>query len=70
MMEGKTCACPCHTGAGGWLVAAFGLAFLLQNLDIITPEITNIIWPTAIVLFGVKMACSCCGGHKGNHGMK
>ncbi len=67
MMEGKTCACPCNKGVGGWLVVIFGLSFLLQNLQIIPSEVANIIWPSAIVLFGLTMSCRCCGG---NHGMK
>ena len=66
MMEGKTCNCPCHKGVGGWLVVIFGLSFLLQNLQIILPELANIIWPSAIILMGLKMSCRCCGE---NHGM-
>lgn len=64
-MEGKTCNCPHHKGVGGWLVTIFGLSFLLQNLQIITPELANIIWPSAIVLFGIKMSCRCCGENNG-----
>jgi len=65
MIEGKTCVCPCQKGIGGWLVVAFGLSFLLQNLQVITAELANIIWPSTIILFGLKMSCRCCGE---NHG--
>ncbi len=65
-MEGKTCGCPCHKGAGGWIVAIIGLAFLLQNFNILTPEVVSIIWPIGVILLGLKMSCRCCAG---NHEM-
>ena len=53
-MEGKYCDWPGHKGLDAWLITAFGLAFLLQNLQVITPELANIIWPSVIVLYGIK----------------
>jgi hypothetical protein len=46
-----------HCGHGkmkmGILITAFGLIFLFGNLDLITTETVNILWPLLIVLIGL-----------------
>ena len=48
----------------GVFIALFGLTFLLKNLDVISDHVTNIIWPSLIILAGVKKVvrgiCKCC----------
>ncbi len=57
------CGCPCHRTVGV-LIVLFGLTFLLGHLDIIPSNIVGIIWPSLIILGGLKKTfkgmCKCC----------
>ncbi len=57
------CACPCHKSVGV-LIILFGLTFLLGAFDIISARMVSLIWPTLIVLVGLKKTmtgmCKCC----------
>jgi hypothetical protein len=60
---GKGCCCVCHM-MGGILIALIGVTVLLGNLEIITPKIVGLVWPSLLILLGLKKAlkgrCSCC----------
>lgn len=64
-MNGGMCNCPHHKVVPG-LVIAFGLAFLLSAMGVITYEARNIIWPIIIIAGGfMKLSngmCKCCDG--------
>ena len=49
----STCGCPCHRTIGT-LIALFGLTFLLGHLNIMSADMVRIIWPTLIILGGLK----------------
>ncbi len=60
---GSCCGCFCHKTIG-ILIVLFGLTFLLGHLGVISGELVGIIWPTLIVLGGLKKTfsglCKCC----------
>jgi hypothetical protein len=67
MKSGGMCPCPHHKVVPAVMTACvilFGVAFLFANLGWITARTAGILWPLAIVLFGLaklaKYACSCC----------
>lgn len=59
----KKCGCPCHK-AGGILIVLIGVVFLLGNLEVISSQIVGIVWPSLIILGGLKLTfksmCKCC----------
>ncbi len=63
MATAKSCSCPCHRMTG-ILTALFGLNFLLKHFGIYSDSISNIVWPSIIILVGLKHAskgmCNCC----------
>ena len=60
---GGKCGCVCHK-AGGVLIIAFGLTFLLGSLNVISQEIVSYVWPSILILGGLKHmckgVCKCC----------
>ena len=62
MMENK-CGCPHHKIIPA-LVVLFGLLFLLQAVNVVSPELVAIVWPIIVLLAGLmkmaKGACKCC----------
>lgn len=62
--ENKSCCCPCHKLGAGVLLAALGLTFLLKNLGVYDDSVNNIVWPSLLVLAGLKKIfggmCKCC----------
>lgn len=63
-MEKTECkGCPCHRMTGVFIVL-FGLTFLLGALGYLSASTVNIIWPSFVILAGLKaMAkgmCKCC----------
>lgn len=55
----------------GIIILLIGVAFLLQNLGIITANFWQILWPLFIILIGLSIIfrrkhCWCCGGHHKN----
>jgi hypothetical protein len=67
MNDRKTCSCP-HHKVLPVAVILIGLAFLLQNLNILTAGEVGIIWPILLIIAGaVKLGgCTCCA-NKHNH---
>ena len=61
--ECKSCGCM-HHAIVPILVALLGVAFLLLNLNIITMQVVNIVWPVLLILAGLFKACGrmckCC----------
>ena len=59
----KTCSCN-HHKIVPVLFIIVGLAFLLSDLHILTWGAANLIWPIALIVFGVmklsKGKCGCC----------
>ncbi len=57
------CQCPHHKMVPA-LVVLFGLVFLLKGLNVLSPNVTNVVWPVLVVLVGLmKMSqskCKCC----------
>lgn len=56
------CKCPCHK-ATGFFIILFGATFLLKALNVLSEEMTNIIWPAILILAGGKKlvsGCKCC----------
>jgi len=55
--------CPCHKMVGIFIIL-FGLTFLLGTLNVISQQIVNIVWPSLIILVGLKKLgsgmCKCC----------
>ncbi|MES2203338.1 MAG: DUF5668 domain-containing protein [Patescibacteria group bacterium] len=68
MQEGGVCRCH-HHKIIPLLIALFGLTFLLGNLDVLSAQTVNIIWPSLIILAGLsKIAgrmCGCCSHRMG-----
>ena len=64
--HGSKCGCPCHSAMGVFVIL-FGLTFLLQNLNVISESTAHVVWPSIIILAGLKKTfkglCKCC--HKG-----
>ena len=60
--EGK-CGCPCHK-MGGIGIALVGLTFLLGNLGVLSAQVVGIVWPSLLILGGLKCCCKgkckCC----------
>jgi len=58
------CHCMCHK-MKGFMVVLFGLVFLLGNLEVISQHIVGIVWPSLLILAGLKKSlgrhlCKCC----------
>ena len=60
-----TCRCT-HHSVVPLCLALIGAAFLLQAMNILTPEFVGIVWPTLLLIAGLtKLAssrnmCKCC----------
>lgn len=48
----------------GLIILAVGLALLMRNMGIISPETWGIVWPVLIIIVGLKktMKKGCCHG--------
>lgn len=61
--ECKGCSCFCHKVIG-LLIALFGLTFLLKDVGVYGDYVNNIVWPSLILLGGLKKMfggmCGCC----------
>ncbi|MBY0369884.1 DUF5668 domain-containing protein [bacterium] len=61
--HGSKCGCPCHS-AKGIFITLVGVVFLLKAMGIISDDIAGYIWPSVIILIGLKMTfknvCKCC----------
>lgn len=56
----------------GIIILIIGLAFLLQNLGLITGSVWGIFWPILLIIIGLALIsrrkhCWCCGGHHRHH---
>ncbi|MEI6378590.1 MAG: DUF5668 domain-containing protein [Candidatus Falkowbacteria bacterium] len=60
------CGCPHHMMMP-ILIMLLGIVFLLKALNVMTADMTALVWPIIIILIGLmKMMgrmCKCCGGH-------
>ena len=59
---GGMCKCP-HHKMKGWLVIAFGLAYLLGIYNVLTSIAVSTIWAIVIIAAGAGMLCKCCNMH-------
>jgi len=63
-MQYPKCRCPHHKVFPIFIVL-FGLLFLLEAVNVITPTATNILWPIIVIAAGLQklfeQKCSCCG---------
>ena len=64
-MQGKTCECKCYGHSmKGIFVILFGLAFLLQQLNVLPASFVQTFWPVLLIVWGLKMMmgkmCKCC----------
>jgi hypothetical protein len=63
MNSDNKCGCVCHKMKGVFVIL-IGLTFLLNSMEIISSHMTSMIWPTIIIIAGVKMSlkgmCKCC----------
>lgn len=60
----KQCTCP-HHRLNGLLIALAALAYLLGNLEVITTQLANTIWPVLVMIVGLNKSlargmCKCC----------
>ncbi len=60
---GIKCRCMHHKMVPVYLIL-LGLLFLLTALDVISSDVTNIVWPIFIILIGLQKLlqnrCNCC----------
>lgn len=54
----KMCKCN-HRLMFAWLVVLFGLAFLLESLNVLSAGVVNIIWPVLVMIAGFGKMCKC-----------
>ncbi len=63
MEKGMMCKCPHHKVIPG-MITLIGLAFLLQGMNLLKPEIVNIAWPILVIIGGLTKLnegkCTCC----------
>lgn len=61
--ETSQCGCPCHMMMGIFVVL-LGLTFLLGNVGVLTQYLVGILWPSIVILAGLKKMfagkCKCC----------
>ena len=60
---GMKCGCPYHSMMGIFVIL-FGVVFLLKNLGVISENVSQILWPSVVILAGLKKVCKgmckCC----------
>lgn len=61
---GLKCPCTHHKMVPVYLIV-LGLLFLLTALDVISSDVTDVIWPVLLILIGLQKLlqsrCNCCG---------
>ncbi len=62
-MSGGKCDCS-HHKAVPIIVVLFGLLFLLEALNVITPDVVGVVWPILVIIGGLTHLfsgnCKCC----------
>ncbi len=61
--NGGMCKCPHHKVTSG-LVVLFGLAFLLQALNVLDAGTVAVVWPIIVIVLGLSKMCKCCSHPK------